>query len=57
MKLAGLWHPAPLSERDKVEEMSEPDVTVVVVTRERFSLIPRSLECRYLRRSVISRRW
>jgi len=42
----------PLSERDKVEEMSEPDVTVVVVPRERFSLIPRALECLYTETKV-----
>ena len=34
-------------ERDRVDLMTEPDVTVVMVPRERFSLIPRSLESLY----------
>src|SRR5437660_8455617 len=32
---------------DKIDQMGLPAVTVIVVPRERFSSVPRSLECVY----------
>src|SRR6266699_1598952 len=37
---------------DKIDQMGVPAVTVIVVPRERFSSIPRSLECLYRKTNV-----